>query len=204
MITNKKITLGILILIFVAVTLLVSNNNPFIIGLDNSVYDWIANHQSPSFYNFMRTITNVGDVLSTVIILLVFSAFLFFKNKKDSYVLALAAFSSIILTETIKHVVQRARPENLLQQGFSFPSAHAMISAVFLLASIYLLSPLLKNKFSKYTFLLITSVVFPLVAFSRIYLSVHYTSDVIAGILLGSICFLFSWLAYCYKKENVL
>jgi undecaprenyl-diphosphatase len=172
--------------------------------LDNTIDSWIASQQTPSLYGFMLSITNIGDVLGTIIIFVVFGLFLFRKNKKFFYIFATASTSGIVLTEIIKHLIQRARPFNLLETGFSFPSAHAMISTVFLLSSIYLIAPLLNNKFSKYTFLLITSIVFPLVAFSRIYLSVHFTSDVVAGITLGSICFLFSWLMYCYKKENVL
>jgi len=204
---NKKntiIILNFLILFFLVITLLVLNNNAFILNSDQIIHTWIADHQSPSFYNYMLSITNIGDVLGTIIIFIVFGLFLFLKNKTSFYIFTLVTFSGIVLTQIIKYFVQRARPINLLEQGFSFPSSHAMIATVFLLSSIYLLAPQMKKIFSKNTFLIVTVIIFPLVAFSRIYLSVHWASDVIAGIVLGLICFVFSSFMYCHKKENVL
>jgi len=200
-----KITiLSFLILFFLAITLLILNNNVFILNLDQAVHTLITSHLSPSFYSWMLSITNIGDILSTIIIFTVFGLFLFSKNKTSFYIFTLATASGIASTQIIKHFVQRARPINPLEQGFSFPSAHAMIATVFLLSSIYLLAPHMKKVFSKNTFLIVTAIIFPLVAFSRIYLSVHWASDVIAGIVLGLICFVFSSFTYCYKKENVL
>ena len=207
MIKNTKkevIILSSLILIFIAIVVLVTTNNSVLIGLDSYVNNWILNHQSVSFYNFMLSLTNLGEVYGTIIILIIFGSFLFLKNKQGSYILALAATSGVILVEIIKYLVQRVRPYNLLETGFSFPSAHGMISTVFLLSSIILIAPLIKNLFMKNIFLIIVSIVFPLVAFSRIYLSVHWTSDVLAGIVLGSISFIFAKMVYCHKKENVL
>ena len=201
---NKVVILSSLILIFIAMAFLIISNNFLVIGLDNSIHNWILGHQSPSVYNFMLSITNIGDVSGTIIIFIVFGLFLFMKNKKDLYTFATATASGIVLTEIIKHLVQRTRPFNLLEQGFSFPSAHAMISTIFLLSSIYLLAPIIQKTFSKVTFLVIVSITFPLVAFSRIYLSVHFTSDVLAGIILGAICLIFAEIVCCHKKENVL
>ena len=201
---KEKMVLSVLIIIFLAITLLVVSNNSFIISLDNSIHGWIANHQSPSVSNLMSSITKVCNNLETVIIFLIFGLFLFLKNRKSLKIFIFTSFSGVVLTEVIKYSVQRARPFNLLEQGPSFPSFHATIATVFLLSSVYLLAPLMFKNYSRRIFVLATSIVFTLVAFSRIYLSVHWTSDVIAGIVLGLICFISSSLIYCYKKENVL
>ena len=203
--TKQKTTiLGFLIIIFFAIILLVISSNPFIINFDGSIHSWIANHQSPSIYGFMHSITKIGDNLETLIIFIVFGLFLFIREKKSFKIFTISCLSGIFITEALKYLVLRARPYNLIEHGPSFPSFHAMIATVFLCSSIILLVPLMKKTFSKNIFVLATSIIFPLVAFSRIYLSVHWMSDVITGIILGLICFISSYLVYCYKKENVL
>jgi undecaprenyl-diphosphatase len=200
---NKILNLGYTLLTFIVITLLVSSNNNFIINLDNIVRIFIESHQYPLITNLMLNITKIGDVLGSLIIIIIFGSFLMLRNKNSLYIFLLATPLGIILALIIKYLVRRPRPYNLLEQGFGFPSSHATVAAIFLLSSIFLIVPLVKNKFSAKLFLIITSIMFPLVAFSRIYLSVHFTSDVIAGIFLGMACFMFGIIC-CHKKENVL
>ena len=70
-------------------------------------------------------------------------------GKKYFYIFTLTTASGFALVEIIKYLVQRARPYNLLEQGYSFPSAHATIVTIFLLSSIFLLAPLMKKVFTK-------------------------------------------------------
>ncbi|MCX6717519.1 MAG: phosphatase PAP2 family protein, partial [Candidatus Taylorbacteria bacterium] len=123
---------------------------------------------------------------------------------KFFYSFSIATGLGTLLPLGLKFVTQIQRPSSLLEQDYSFPSAHVTIATVFLLSSIFYLVPLMKEGFSKTSFALITYIVFPLVAFSRIYLSVHWMSDVIAGIVLGFICFIIAEIICCHKKENVL
>lgn len=205
---NQKTIFISLIAIFLTIAFLIMNENSIVLNLDNLIHNWISNHQYPVIYNTMLSITSIGDVLGVVIIFLIFGLFLFYKNPSIKNgairIFTLSAVFGVMFTETIKHLVQRIRPYNLLEQSFSFPSAHAMISTVFLLSSIFLIAPLIEKRILKNTFLIIVSIVLPLVTFSRIYLSVHYTSDVIAGVILGSICYIFVEIVCCQKKENVL
>jgi undecaprenyl-diphosphatase len=153
----------------------------------------------------MISITKIGDVYEVLAIIAIFGLFLLLKNKDYFYSFVITSGLGVTLSWIIKWLVQRARPVNsLMEYDYSFPSSHATIAAIFLLSSIFLLIPLMKKGFSKNIFATIVCIIFPLVAFSRIYLSVHWTSDVIAGILLGAICFIFSKTICCHKKENVL
>jgi undecaprenyl-diphosphatase len=68
----------------------------------------------------------------------------------------------------------------------------------------FLVAPAIKNNFTKITFLICIYLIFPLVILSRVYLSVHWFSDVFAGILLGLICYLISSYICCLKKKNML
>lgn len=201
---SKTIILSFLILIFITIALLVISKNAFVINLDSTINTLVLNNQSPYIRSLMLSITSVGDAYGTIIIFLVFGLFLFSKNKKSFYTFAISTFSGVALMEIIKYLVRRPRPYNLIEQGSSFPSAHSTVAIIFLLSSIFLLAPMIKNTFSKNVFLLVTCITFPLVILSRIYLSVHWTSDVLAAIILGSICFMSVELISCYKKENML
>jgi len=203
---NKIIILSLLILSFLTITFLVANKNAFVINLDNTVKTFVENHQSPFVSNLMLSVTKTLDPYEALVIFAIFGLFLILKNKKYFYAFTIATSLGIVLTETIKYTVQRVRPNSLLlmEQGFSFPSAHATIAMVFIFSSIFLLVPLMKKGLIKNVFLLVSSIIFLLVIFSRIYLSVHFTSDVVAGMILGSISFLFAEMICCYKKENVL
>ncbi|MFH0755093.1 MAG: phosphatase PAP2 family protein [bacterium] len=189
---NKTIILSFLILIFLIITFFVINQNTFIINLDNIINNFMGNNQIPYINKTMSSITKIGDVYETFIIFIIFGLFLILKNKKKFYIFTFATFLGIISTEIIKHLIQKVRPYNLIEQGFSFPSAHTVIATIFLFSSIFLLLPMMKENFLKKVFLLIISIIFPLIAFSRIYLSFHWTSDVFAGIILGLICFIFA------------
>ncbi len=202
---TKFIILIALILAFLTITIFVLNKNVFFISFDNAVRNLVNNFRSPALTDTMLSITKIGNLYETLAIFVIFGLFLFLKNKKYFYSFSIATSLSILLT-IIKLPIQKIRPDSLFlqEQGFSFPSYHATIAMVFLLSSIIYLAPLFKKSFSKYAFIIVTSIVFPLVALSRIYLSVHWTSDVFAGIILGSICFIIADLICCQKKENVL
>jgi undecaprenyl-diphosphatase len=204
---TKVIITSILLLTFITITFIIVNSNPYVLYFDNFIRSFIAGHQSPVISNLMLSITKIGNMYESLLIFLAFGLFLLLKKHKDYfYALTVATSFGIILPELIKTFVQRVRPDFvvLTEYGFSFPSSHATMATIFLLSSVFLLAPLMKRNFSKYTFLIASYIIFPLIAFSRIYLSVHWTSDVIAGIILGAICFVFSETICCQKKENVL
>ena len=80
---KNKIIIGSLIIIFLLMTFFILTNNSFILGIDDSIHNFIATHQFPTIYDFMLSITKIGDVFGTVVIFLVFGTFLFIKNKKS-------------------------------------------------------------------------------------------------------------------------
>jgi len=81
--------------------------------------------------------------------------------------------------------------------GYSFPSGHALSSAIFFSIILFLF----KNKFKKENiFILINSLLILLIGFSRIYLNVHWTSDVLAGIALG--IFIVTFLVLIYRATR--
>ena len=88
----------------------------------------------------------------------------------------------------LKHVLQRPRPTDysiISESGYSFPSGHSMISMAFYGFIIYLIYKYVKNKYIKVSLITFLSILIILIGISRIYLGVHYTSDVLAGFLMA-------------------
>jgi len=196
--------LTFLITIFVIITILIVNKNISLIELDILINNSILNNQHTFITEMMHSITKIGNFYEVIAMFIVFGIFLFVKNKKSLDTFIITIFLGGITTVLIKSLTGRDRPTSFIEQDFSFPSVHASIATIFLLSSIYLMSPVMKKGFSRNIFILSTYTIFPLVAFSRIYLSVHWFSDVVAGIILGAICFVSAVIVSCYKKENVL
>ena len=96
---------------------------------------------------------------------------------------------AFLFNDLLKHIFVRSRPDSINwlvnESGYSFPSGHSMVSMAYYGYLIYLLY-LSKNK---YKWLLITmlSIIILLIGISRIYLGVHYLSDVLAGFLMAII-----------------
>lgn len=133
-----------------------------------------------------KFITNFGGALFLSIATVML--FLLIKNKK----IGLSIISNIviitILNQLLKRILQRPRPTEFRiveETGYSFPSGHSMVSMAFYGYLIYLIYRYIKNKYVKWTLITILSILICLIGISRIYLGVHYTSDVLGGFLLS-------------------
>lgn len=148
-----------------------------------------------------EAITMLGEQYVIIIIL----AFIYFvHNKKEGEYIAYSLFTSLALNNTLKGVFQRKRPFQIdnsiigkrasTATGFSFPSGHTQTSAVFYTS----LSEILNSK----KFKIISLVIILLVAISRMYLGVHYLSDIVMAILLGMSCSYLGLFLYKRFKDN--
>lgn len=172
-------------------------------NFDLSIYNFIYGFNSPGLTMFMRVISSLGSAI--VIITALLCIFLLFKDKK----IFLQFFTLTIVTKVINHIikiiVKRERPNVLtsisVESGYSFPSAHTMISTVFYGFIIYLIMKNVKNKKIKNISIISLFIIIFLIGISRIYLGVHYATDVIFGFLFGFII-LFIFINLIYKKSR--
>ena len=149
---------------------------------------------------YMKIITNFGGAtcLITITILLL----ILIKNKKIGLITLTNLVLITILNQMLKIVLKRPRPTEfriINETGYSFPSGHSMISMAFYGLLIYLIYKKIKNKYLKATLIIILLLLILAIGISRIYLGVHYVSDVIGGFLI-SISYLIVYIKLIKKK----
>lgn len=133
---------------------------------------------------FVKFIANLGGAV--FLISLSILLFLVIKNKKIGLSIIVNLGIVTILNQGLKFLLQRPRPTGyrlVEETGFSFPSGHSMVSLAFYGYLIYLVYKYIKNKYIKWSIIFLLSLLILSIGISRIYLGVHYTSDVIGGFL---------------------
>ena len=155
-------------------------------GLDIDIifHKYLSLIQNDSLTSFFKVITSLASI---PVVLVVFILFLLvcFVNKNYKYCPFVIANLTIILALNLilKQIFMRPRPELMLVQefGYSFPSGHAMFSMAFYGLFVYIIFHSNINKVIKYLSTFLTLLIIFMIGLSRIYLHVHYLSDIIAG-----------------------
>lgn len=155
--------------------------------VSNFVRDNVVNEKLTQFF---MIVTNMGDVFFFVPVIIVT---LLFKNKMVFSCMSINLLVTYLVSVVFKNIFRRDRPLiNLIDKplDFSFPSGHTMCSVAFYGFIIYLLNRYVENKFLKCFLCLLCVMIILMIAFSRIYLSVHFFTDVVGGAILGVVCLL--------------
>lgn len=182
---RKNILLISLISLFILITILVITNNTEFV--DSRIYKFVIGFQNKSLTNFFKLITKLSEVVFLVIFVLLI--LLFLRNKDSIFIIFNLIFIRL-LNYIVKIIIRRDRPSilRLIKIGeYSYPSGHAMISMGVYGYLIYLIYKKVNNKYLKYLGISIFSILIILIGISRIYLGVHYFSDVVAGYILSLI-----------------
>jgi membrane-associated phospholipid phosphatase len=173
-------------------------------AFDSAVYSGVSNFMTPSLTEFMKGITFLGGV-QWISILTAIAVILFLVFKKYSlglYVLftvALGGGFNWLLKEYFKR--QRPAIEALVEQGgYSFPSGHSMGSFIFYGALAFAVFRLYDHTWSKVLGAAVLLLLVFLIGISRIYLGVHYPSDILGGFSAGGVWLAFSILVYTFIK----
>ena len=133
-----------------------------------------------------KFITNFGGAIFLITLTIIL--FILIKNKK----IGLSIFSNLViitvLNQLLKRILQRPRPTEfriIEETGYSFPSGHSMVSMAFYGYLIYLIYKYVENRYVKWISIVLLSILICTIGVSRIYLGVHYTSDVLGGFLVS-------------------
>ena len=150
----------------------------------------------------MKVITNLGNAVP--ILLITILAMVICRNKKINFWMLLNLIFVTGLNVVLKYGVHRNRPEGyrlIDESGYSFPSGHSMVSVAFYGFFIYLIIKKVSNPYLRNTLVIALSLLIMLIGFSRIYLGVHYASDVIGGFFI-SLAYLIIFITIMEKREK--
>ena len=156
-------------------------------GFDTFVYELVISTRCDFLDKFFKFITDLGD--KSFIIGLVVGVVLVLRNTVG-YLYATLAVDTVITNFIFKQLIRRDRPDVLKlikQGGFSFPSGHSMISMSMYGMLIYLCYKKIKNKYIKWIICSLLGILILSIGLSRVYLGVHYISDVLGGFILSFI-----------------
>lgn len=152
-----------------------------------------------------KFITNFGGAI--FLIILTITLFILIKNKKIGLSIILNLIVITGLNQILKYILQRPRPTEyrlIEETGFSFPSGHSMVSMAFYGYLIYLICKYVKNKDLKWISIVLLSILICSIGISRIYLGVHYTSDVLGGFLISlSYLIVYTLIVNRYLLEDI-
>lgn len=197
----KWIICFICIVLFLALTEDVFNHE--IMNGDIIGYNFISKYLiSDSLTPIVKAITFFGS--ATCLLLLTIILFILIKNKKIGFLIGTNLVVVTIINQALKFILQRPRPTEyriINESGYSFPSGHSMISMAFYGFLIYLIYKNVNNKYLKLSLIVLLSILIVMIGISRIYLGVHYTSDVYAGFLI-SISYLIIFINMTSKIIN--
>lgn len=196
----KKFRIFIVCLCLVLFSVILFNVCKYgVLDIDNNVYNFISqNIMNDTLSSIFKVVTHLGGV--AFIVLLGVLCFMFYK--KNRWFITFDLVGCTIVNQTIKHIVRRPRPNVLRlveESGYSFPSGHSMISVAFYGLVIYLIYKNVNNKYLKWTLITLLSLLILTIGFSRIYVGVHYFTDVIGGYLLA-LAYLIVYI-YIYNKK---
>jgi membrane-associated phospholipid phosphatase len=182
----------ILLFVYMAHTVFIGKGT----GLDAALFRFAASHTSPEATRIMRFVSFFASADYLLVVPpLVVLVFAWFRHLQWFALKVLViSLTSTMLNQALKRVFERPRPETAMleQSGLSFPSGHAMIGGSFYGLLIYIVWRTVPNPIWRWLLTIVLTLLLLLIGYSRIYLNVHYATDVLAGFSAGILWLLIS------------
>lgn len=163
---------------------------------DSVVIGWVQSRISPVLTSFMLFITFLGSSWALLTVITVATGLMWREKKRwEALFLVIALGGGVLFNLVLKWSYHRERPTIMRlveEKGFSFPSGHSMASFILYGMLGILLYLFVVSRAAKVAIVVIAVTLILLIGTSRIYLGVHYPSDVLAGYAAGG-----AWLAIC-------
>jgi undecaprenyl-diphosphatase len=196
--TNKKhktIALSLMLILFFTLGFMAKGSSEGIL-FDVKIMEYVHNNTTPGILKFMRFISFIGSANFLLPVTAMIISYTLIKKKYYiSKLLLLSTLGSYILNFILKQIFHRTRPiEYFLvkQGGLSFPSGHSMVTMSLYSTIAFLLAKKVKDKGKRRLIYTISFVMICLMGISRIYLGVHWPTDIIGGFLIGYVFYCLS------------
>lgn len=167
-----------------------------VMHFDQHAYElFVVQLRNDTLTPIMEGFSNLASPVVIAAMLLMVAAFA--PGKKPGLCAIINLVCALALNQLLKAIVQRPRPEGfrlVSEVGYSFPSGHSMISMAFFGLCAWMVWHYEKDRVAKWFYCICFALLIALVGISRIYLGVHYASDVLAGF-----CVSLAWLAIYTK-----
>lgn len=179
----------------------------WIAHFDNSMISLVQGTERPWLTSLMKCFTFIGST-PVVIIISILCLFLFFKflhHRMELILFLVLIAGTAILNQLLKIIFHRERPSlhRLIQEsGYSFPSGHSMEAFALYAAIAFLLWRHVPTKRGRTAVILISMIMILMIGISRIYLGVHFPSDVVGAYLASGFWFTFSVWIFQWYMEN--
>ena len=166
--------------------------------VDRHIVEWIGRHPAPQWFEeFMRDCTAFGGTYVLLLVTVAVGGFLFIRGERRALAfLMMAVVGAIVLSLALKGIFHRDRPQILEHRSYtvttSFPSGHSMLSAAVWLTLGVMLARLERSRYLKAYFIGVAIFISFLTGVSRVFLGVHWPSDVLAGWMAGTV-----WAMVC-------
>lgn len=161
-------------------------------NFDTQIINSLYLLRTPYLNQIMIFFTYLGGQIMVALSVVFTSVLLIRKHKREAFLFTFILVMAALIDNILKDIFQRPRPyfyPLVVERDYSFPSGHAMDSMVFYATLSYLFFHFTKNKKLSILVSVISFVLVVLIGLSRIYLGVHYPSDVLAGFVGGQAWF---------------
>ncbi len=197
-IKKRYVLLFLLVIVFLLIAYLININNSIDIVFNNIIRD--ITDSKTCFFKF---ITFLGGGI--FLILLTTILFILIKDKSIKVSIVLNLFMSFLISNfLLKLIFKRERPMDMIisESGYSFPSCHAFVAVSFYGLLIYYIWKSNLSRMVKFVIAFLLSIIIILIGVSRVYLGVHYPTDVLGGFV-GGIIYLIVFLEVFYRVKGV-
>ena len=180
---TKKSIIGVIIFLCLFIFMAIGVHYNIFYNLDIEAHKLISTIPISGFWKMVTTMASpIFILLALVIVVIVIS------NKKYGLLLFVNTIFIFLLNQGLKLIFLRERPFDLMityEDGYSFPSGHTMMGIAFYGFIIYIIWQMNLSIKMKKIFTVLLIVLMILICLSRVYLGVHYLSDVLAGIFIS-------------------